>query len=56
MNRTLDEIDSSTARFRIIMVSGEKNIATSEGFRPFVVKTKEEIQKHWFKKKNGKGA
>mgnify|MGYP001174341412 FL=1 len=45
MNRTLDEIDSSTARFRIIMVSGEKNIATSEGFRPFVVKTKEEIQK-----------
>ena len=45
VDRSLNEIDSSTARFRIIMVNGEKNIATSEGFRPFVVKTKEEIQK-----------
>ncbi len=45
IDRNLNEIDSSTARFRVIMVNGEKNIATSEGFRPFVVKTKDEIQK-----------
>lgn len=45
IERNLDEIDSSTARFRVIMVNGEKNIATSEGFRPYVVKTKDEIHK-----------
>ena len=52
LDRSLNEIDSSTARFRIIMVNGEKNIATSEGFRPFVIKTKEEIHKEQVKVKS----
>ena len=34
------------------MVNGEKNIATSEGFRPFVIKTKEEIHKEQVKVKS----
>ena len=45
IDRSLDEIDYSMARFRVIMISDEKNIATSEGFRPYICKTKEDIIK-----------
>ena len=45
IDRNLDEIDYSTVRFRVIMISDEKNIATSEGFRPYVCKTKDDIVK-----------
>ncbi len=45
IDRDLDQIDATTSRFRVVMVNGEKNIATSEGFRPFVIKTKDEIKK-----------
>ena len=45
IDRSLGEIDSSNARFRIIMSFNESIIAASEGFRPFPVSTKEEIVK-----------
>jgi len=45
VDRSLGEIDSSNARFRIIMSFNESIIAASEGFRPFPVSTKEEIVK-----------
>ena len=45
IDRDLDQIDATTSRFRVVMVNGEKNIATSEGFRPFIIKTKDEIKK-----------
>jgi len=45
INRDLGEIDSSNVRFRIIMSFRESIIAASEGFRPFLVSTKEEILK-----------
>lgn len=45
IDRDLDEIDFSTVRFRILMTNNEFNLATSEGFRPIICNTKEDIIK-----------
>ncbi len=45
IDRDLDEIDFSTVRFRILMTNNELNLATSEGFRPIICNTKEDIIK-----------
>jgi len=48
IDRDLDEIDFSTVRFRVLMTHNELNLAASEGFRPMICNTKEDIIKKEF--------
>jgi hypothetical protein len=45
LDRELDEIDFSTVRFRMLMTNDELNLAASEGFRPIICNTTEDIIK-----------